>query len=301
MTHQGAHAAVFGRRVQFGEQARLADPGITLHQDHRGVTRPAGLERQLEPRQLGLPADEGREGADHGFILAARTDIGACLVTPTSRPDHDLWTGAPSSTSLVRVSADLRPSGQRGYVRTLLIGPAMAAVLTTVGPVTDGAALAGIVAADAPVPRVAVGAPTTRAVEYRLPVGPPTRIVRGFAPPATRFGPGHRGVDLRAGAGGVVRAAAAGTVAFAGPVAGRGVVVLAHADGVRTEYEPLAVGVRAGARVPAGGVLGRTHGQHGSCPPDGCVHWSARRVDGAYFDPLTLLAPLGPVRLLPGA
>ena len=80
-------------------------------------------------------------------------------------------------------------------------------------------------------------APT--AVRYSAPV--PLRVVRAFEQPAGPYGPGHRGVDLAAAAGDAVRAAADGTVTFAGSVAGRGVVVVRHADGVRTEYEPLTV------------------------------------------------------------
>src|SRR5262249_19725721 len=62
-------------------------------------------------------------------------------------------------------------------------------------------------------------------------------VVRGFHPPALRYGPGHRGVDLAAAAGEPVLAAGAGTVVFAGVVAGRGVVSLSHPGGLRTTYE----------------------------------------------------------------
>jgi murein DD-endopeptidase MepM/ murein hydrolase activator NlpD len=137
------------------------------------------------------------------------------------------------------------------------------------------------------------------AVAYAPPVTP-LRVVRGFVAPTSRWGPGHRGVDLATGPGDPVRAAAAGTVSFAGRVAGRGVVVVAHADGVRTEYEPVTPLVRAGAAVLRGQAIGRVGGPHGACAPGRCVHWGARRGD-AYFDPLALLRPLGPVRLLPWA
>jgi murein DD-endopeptidase MepM/ murein hydrolase activator NlpD len=53
------------------------------------------------------------------------------------------------------------------------------------------------------------------------------------------FGPGHRGVDLAAVAGAPVLAAGAGTVVFAGTVAGRGVVSVDHSGGLRTTYEPV--------------------------------------------------------------
>lgn len=136
----------------------------------------------------------------------------------------------------------------------------------------------------------------TGAVRYSAPVR--LQVVRAFEAPATPFGPGHRGVDLAARAGQAVHAAATGVVGFAGSVAGRAVVVVRHSDGVSTEYEPVIPAVTRGAAVRAGQMIGHVHGRHGSCVPGSCLHWGARR-DGAYFDPLLLLAPLGPVRLLP--
>lgn len=134
-------------------------------------------------------------------------------------------------------------------------------------------------------------------VSYAPPL-PQLEVVRGFDPPATRYGAGHLGVDLAAHPGEPVRAAASGVVTFAGQVAGRGLAVVLHADGVRTEYEPLRLLVSRGADVAAGQVLGSVAGAHGSCAPGRCLHWGARR--GAdYLDPLLLLRPLGPVRLLP--
>jgi murein DD-endopeptidase MepM/ murein hydrolase activator NlpD len=87
-------------------------------------------------------------------------------------------------------------------------------------------------------------------------------------------------------------------VTFAGPVAGRGVVVIAHPDGVRTEYEPVQPQVEVGAAVQGGEPIGRLAGRHPGCAPRRCLHWGARRGD-TYLDPMSLLRPLGPVRLLP--
>lgn len=123
-------------------------------------------------------------------------------------------------------------------------------------------------------------------------------VIRPFQAPPTPYGAGHRGVDLAASPKEVIHAAAAGLVSFAGTVAGRGVVVIAHPDGVRTEYEPLDPAVRAGQPVTAGEPIGVVDGQHGGCPPSMCLHWGARRAD-AYFDPMTLLASLGTVHLIP--
>lgn len=145
-------------------------------------------------------------------------------------------------------------------------------------------------------PRTVATASRPPAVTYRAPVTP-VRVLRAFAPPAVRYGPGHLGVDLAADEGAAVRSAGAGTVTFAGSVAGRGLVVVAHPDGVRTEYEPLAPSVHAGAGVAIGTVLGVVRGRHAGCAA-ACLHWGARR-GATYLDPLSLLRPLGPVRLLP--
>lgn len=136
------------------------------------------------------------------------------------------------------------------------------------------------------------------ASSYRPPVAGSLHVLRGFSPPATPYGPGHLGVDLADGMGNPVLAAGAGVVRFAGRVAGRGVVVVAHPDGISTEYEPLLVLVRVGARVSAGQPIGRVTGLHRGCPATGCLHWGARCGE-RYLDPLSLLRPLGVVRLLP--
>lgn len=171
----------------------------------------------------------------------------------------------------------------------LALVTALAAVVTTGG---SGDESARWPPASVPPP----GSPT--AVTYALPVAAPARLVAGFDPPRSRYGAGHRGVDLAVIGHDAVRAAADGTVLFAGSVAGRGVVVVAHPDGITTEYEPLRVEVRAGHAISRGSVIGTVSGHHRSCAPDACLHWAARR-GAVYVDPMTLLMPLGPVRLIP--
>jgi murein DD-endopeptidase MepM/ murein hydrolase activator NlpD len=124
------------------------------------------------------------------------------------------------------------------------------------------------------------------------------RVVRRFDPPPQPWLPGHRGADLAAAPGARVRAAGAGMIVFAGEIAGRGVVSVAHPGGLRTTYEPVqAEGQRPGESVAAGEVIGTLAPGHLGCPAAACLHWGLRR--GAdYFDPLTLLG-LGRVRLLP--
>ncbi|WP_374250464.1 murein hydrolase activator EnvC [Micromonospora sp. R77] len=139
------------------------------------------------------------------------------------------------------------------------------------------------------------GSRMSRAGVFGWPVpGPP---VRWFDPPPQPWLPGHRGVDLAAPAGAQVRSAGPGVVLFAGLVAGRPVVTVGHADGLRTTYEPVRPTVLPGARVVAGTPLGVLLAGHAGCPAAACLHWGLRR-DRDYLDPLTLLG-LGPVRLLP--
>jgi murein DD-endopeptidase MepM/ murein hydrolase activator NlpD len=106
-------------------------------------------------------------------------------------------------------------------------------------------------------------------------------------------------VDLRAAAGSPVLAAADGVVAFAGSVAGRPVVSVDHADGIRTTYEPVTPAVSAGERVRAGAVLGVLEPTGSHCAPGSCLHWGARRGPVAYVDPLGLLRAEIVIRLYP--
>jgi murein DD-endopeptidase MepM/ murein hydrolase activator NlpD len=94
-----------------------------------------------------------------------------------------------------------------------------------------------------------------------------------------------------------VRAAGAGTVAFAGSVAGRGVVSIDHPNGLRTTYEPVDVAITAGTAVGRGTQVGALVAGHAGCPAAACLHWGLRRGD-TYLDPLLLLG-FARVRLLP--
>ncbi len=134
------------------------------------------------------------------------------------------------------------------------------------------------------------------ALAFTWPVSPPA-VVRSFDPPPRPWLAGHRGADLAAAAGATVVAAGPGTVLFAGVVAGRGVVSVAHPGGLRSTYEPVAAAVAPGDAVDAGTPIGTLTAGHPGCPAAACLHWGLRRGD-AYLDPLALLGR-GRVRLLP--
>jgi murein DD-endopeptidase MepM/ murein hydrolase activator NlpD len=142
-------------------------------------------------------------------------------------------------------------------------------------------------------------APTTP-VPTRLTATPPLSpltVTRGFDPPATPYGPGHRGVDLAGAPGEEVHSALSGAVTFTGLVAGTAVVEVATAGGRRLTYEPVEPEVRAGELVIQGQALGHLEAGHPGCPVAACLHWGLI-VDGSYADPLELLAA-DQVRLLP--
>jgi murein DD-endopeptidase MepM/ murein hydrolase activator NlpD len=136
-------------------------------------------------------------------------------------------------------------------------------------------------------PAPAVAAPT-----LPTPAGWPLReapvVHRGFAPPALAWASGHRGVDLVATPGEAVLAAASGTVAFAGSIAGKPVVSIDHGS-VRTTYEPVVSKVSVGERVALGQVIG-VLGAGGHCRK--CLHWGLWEGK-SYLDPLLLLGNRG--------
>lgn len=146
-------------------------------------------------------------------------------------------------------------------------------------------------------PAPAAAAPWASAPVWVAPLGMPPVVTRGFDPPPDRFAAGHRGVDLGGASGAAVLAAGDGVVVFAGMVAGRPVVSIAHPDGLRTTYEPVEPAVRAGQPVSRGTVIGRVLTGHAGCPVQACLHWGLRRGE-VYLDPLLLLHP-PQVRLLP--
>jgi murein DD-endopeptidase MepM/ murein hydrolase activator NlpD len=139
-------------------------------------------------------------------------------------------------------------------------------------------------------------APTGVAALWTPPV-PGPRVTRPFESLPNPYSAGHRGVDLAGSPSTPVLAAGDGVVVFAGMVAGRPVVSIDHAGGLRTTYEPVAPSVAAGTRVTRGSPIGRLAAGHAGCPVSACLHWGLRRGE-TYLDPMALLRPPR-VRLLP--
>jgi len=128
------------------------------------------------------------------------------------------------------------------------------------------------------------GAPPTCPIDLVWPLAAP--VGDTFGPRGNRF---HAGIDLVAPKGASVAAAAAGRVVFAGFAAGGWgkLVIVAHANGVKTMYAHLATVtvhrrelVTIGSRVGTVGATGHASGPH--------LHFEVR-VRGAAVDPRSAL------------
>ncbi len=116
------------------------------------------------------------------------------------------------------------------------------------------------------------------------------QITRRFEPPRMDWGPGHRGVDYSVTSGTQIRAAAAGTVVFAGDVAGIKAVTIEHSGGLATTYSQMAeVMVEAGTLVGAATWLGTAGGAHSGLGAG--LHFGVK-MNGEYVDPEDYLGPV---------
>jgi murein DD-endopeptidase MepM/ murein hydrolase activator NlpD len=139
------------------------------------------------------------------------------------------------------------------------------------------------------------GAPAGTAIggSWSWPTDARPSLVRQYIAPATPYGPGHRGIDVRAGPS--LIAPADGVVHFAGTVVDRGVLSIDHGGGVLSSYEPVTTDLVKGDVVRRGQVIGTVESGHCSEP---CVHMGVR-VDDAYVSPLLYLGGVPRAVLLP--
>ncbi|XUZ98547.1 murein hydrolase activator EnvC family protein [Streptomyces araujoniae] len=262
--------------------------------DHRTPSRRARGVRSPDLRALGLRSP-GRRAL--GFRAQSRRARGFRALG-----FHALGFRVPGRRALGRRA---RPSP----VCAVLLGLVVAVLMAALPPPSAALRLLPAVrAGESPLPVAlrtgapgrAPGAPGERAGGPVWPLAGRPAVVRGWEPPAGPYGPGHRGVDLAARAGDTVVAAATGRVAFAGRVAGRGVLVIeltgSGAPPLRTTYEPVRALVAQGDEVVAGRPVGLLEAGPFHCAR-GCLHWGLRRGE-AYLNPLSLLRR-GPSRLLP--
>jgi murein DD-endopeptidase MepM/ murein hydrolase activator NlpD len=148
------------------------------------------------------------------------------------------------------------------------------------GAQSSGAQTSGAQTSGASGPDSAPGPGNARvlsSVEWVLPVERP--VVDLFRPPSTPWGPGNRGWEFASVPGDPVVAVGSGVVVFAGDVAGRGVVTLAHPQGLLSSVTGLsAVTVGRGELVAAGKRIGTAAAR---------LHLGFRR-NGVYIDPASI-------------
>lgn len=165
------------------------------------------------------------------------------------------------------------------------VGVVLGVALGGVGP---GAARS-IVFATSPAAEV------VSATDWEWPVGP-FRLERPYEAPAHRYGSGHRGADLHPLDSALVRAPAAGRIAFVGAVADRGVLTIDHGDGFVTTLEPISSTLEPGMAVERGDPVGTmTRGGHTVA---GTLHFGVR-LHGEYINPMVLLGDVPRAVLLP--
>lgn len=138
--------------------------------------------------------------------------------------------------------------------------------------------------------------PIATGVVISAPVPPviPLRVVAPFETPVSRYGAGHRGIDVAADTDQPVASITSGRIGFSGSIAGKAVVTVLIADGRRVTYEPVISELASGTPVRAGQLIGTVAPRGGHCggspQPNrsGCLHIGLLRGD-EYLDPMSLL------------
>jgi murein DD-endopeptidase MepM/ murein hydrolase activator NlpD len=122
-------------------------------------------------------------------------------------------------------------------------------------------------------------------------------VIRGYDPPDSPYGSGHRGIDIAAPFGTPVLAAESGTVTFAGTVGGHLFVTVSHGGGLASTYSWLSeLRVKRDDAVSRGQVIALSGEGHPGITP-AHLHFGVK-LDGAYVDPLEYLAPGSVVELI---
>ena len=118
---------------------------------------------------------------------------------------------------------------------------------------------------------------------------------RGYEAPASEFGPGHRGIDLKAATGERALAIRDGIVDFVGQVARTATVSIVHKGGWRSSYQPVVSGLHVGQRVAVGESIGTVGAPTEHCS---CLHLGLK-YQGLYLSPLAVLDSIPRAVLLP--
>jgi murein DD-endopeptidase MepM/ murein hydrolase activator NlpD len=118
-------------------------------------------------------------------------------------------------------------------------------------------------------------------------VGP---VIRGFDPPDSPYGTGHRGIDIATAVGTTIVAPAAGKVTFAGPVGGNLFLTIDLGNGLEATFSWLSsLLVRNGDLVSSRQPIAQTDWGHAALSVPH-LHLGFKLLD-VYVDPLDYLAP----------
>ena len=239
-------------------------------QDHRIITRVRALKTQVTRQVNELTGLERRARAAATAIRVKRDEIAAAKGLIVRKQNELVGARDVRAGALARVRA--AKDSLEGHLHTLEQKQAQitARLQATAAGVTPGPA--------GPIRR--------GSGNFIWPVNGP--ISSGFG---MRWGRLHAGVDIVAGTGTPIRAAAAGTVAFTQPEASSGgygnYTCIQHGGGISTCYAHQSqFGTSAGAHVSQGqviGYVGNTGHSFGSH-----LHFEVR-VNGAPVDPLGYL------------
>jgi murein DD-endopeptidase MepM/ murein hydrolase activator NlpD len=133
------------------------------------------------------------------------------------------------------------------------------------------------------------------AAVWAWPVEAPHPIVRSFIAPETPYSAGHRGIDINAERGAIVRTPADGVIHFSGFVVNRNLISINHGGGLISSFEPVHSELAEGTVVHRGQPIGTL--QSGHCRVT-CLHLGAR-LHGQYISPLNFLGGIPHSVLLP--
>jgi murein DD-endopeptidase MepM/ murein hydrolase activator NlpD len=122
-------------------------------------------------------------------------------------------------------------------------------------------------------------------------------VTRGFDPPDSPYGSGHRGIDIATADGTSVVSVGSGVVSFAGSIGADLFISVDHGAGIVSSYAYLSlIDVHKGDLVPRGTTIGRSGEGHAGVTPSH-LHFGLR-LDGEYVDPLAYLPPPSVVALI---
>ena len=114
--------------------------------------------------------------------------------------------------------------------------------------------------------------------------------------PFPNWKPGHRGLDISAPIGSLVRSPVTGWVYWVGTINGIPGLSIRTGAGYRHTLQPVSSALTVGDRVSQGKLIGVVEPSN-HCATGACLHWGVKK-DDRYFDPRWFVAPIY-VRLPP--